>query len=66
MHLTDCKSRTPREALENFEESVRQQEQYQSDIHHYGESDIDISDETVDSKYQKAKTELLTWLSYIP
>ena len=66
MRLTDCKSRTPREALENFEEAVRQQEQYQSDIHHYGESDIDISDESVDSKYQKAKAELLTWMSYIP
>lgn len=54
------------EALNKFEEAVRQQEQYQSDIHHYGESDIDISDETVDSKYQKTKAELLTRLSYIP
>lgn len=66
MSLTDCKYKSPQEALENFEEAVRQQEQYQSDIHHYGESDIDISDETVDSRYHKAKAELLVWLSYIP
>lgn len=47
MSMTDCKSESPQEALERFEEAVRQQEQYQSDIHHYGESDIDISDETI-------------------
>lgn len=62
MHLTDCKSRTPQEALENFEEAVRQQEHYQADLQHYGESEIDISDETV----EKAKEELLIWMSYIP
>lgn len=66
MSLTDCKSESPQEALENFEKAIRQQEQYHSDIHHYGESDIDISDETVDSKYEKAKAELLIWMSYIP
>ena len=65
MSQTECKSESPQETLERFEEAVRQQEQYQSDIHHYGESDIDISDETVDSRYQKAKDELLIWLSYI-
>lgn len=54
------------QVAKRFEEAVRQQEQYNSDIHHYGESDIDISDETVDSRYQKAKAELLNWMSYIP
>ena len=39
------------QVAKRFEEAVRQQEQYNSDIHHYGESDIDISDETVDSRY---------------
>lgn len=53
---------TKQELLEQFEETVRQQEQYNSDIHHYGESDIDITSDTLDARYERLKKELLTVL----
>lgn len=53
---------TKQELLEQFEETVRQQEQYNSDIHHYGESDIDITSDTLDVRYKRLKQELLNVL----
>lgn len=50
---------TKQELLEQFEETVRQQEQYNSDIHHYGESDVDITSDTLDARYARLKQELL-------
>lgn len=64
MLIEDCKSKTPREALERFEVSVRAQEMYISEIQHCGESSID-SDE-VNKNYDETKAELLVWFSYLP
>lgn len=47
------------DVLDRFEKAVRQQEQYNSDIHHYGESDIDISDDVINSRCETAKADLL-------
>ena len=58
MHLTDCKSRTPREALENFEKAVRAHEMIGAQ---------DPEDRPgIEEEYETAKAELLTWMSYIP
>lgn len=58
MTLTDCKSRTPREALENFEKAVRAHEMVGAQ---------DPEDRPgIEEEYETAKAELLTWMSYIP
>lgn len=64
MSLTDCKSESPQEALKRFEEAVRSQEQYHSDINQYGDSELDFT--KVQTEYKEAKAELLIWMSYIP
>ena len=57
MSLTDCKSATPQEALERFEEALRNK------IY----SDTNYLSSTEEEKvYREAKAELLIWLSYIP
>ena len=58
MRLTDCKSRTPREALENFEKAVRAVEMR-------GSQDPEERP-GIEEKYLKAKEELKIWMSYIP
>ncbi len=57
MSLTDCKSESPQEALERFEETLRNK--IYSDTHY-----LDSTEQ--EKEYQKTKAELLTWLSYIP
>lgn len=57
MSLTDCKSDSPQEALERFEEALRNK--IYSDTYY-----LDSTEQ--EKKYQKAKAELLTWLSCIP
>lgn len=57
MSLTDCKSDSPQEALEKFEEALRNK--IYTDTYY-----LDSTEQ--EKKYQKAKTELLIWLSYIP
>ena len=57
MSLTDCKSESPQEALERFEEALRNK------IY----ADTQYLDSTEqEQNYQKAKAELLVWMSYIP
>ena len=57
MSLTDCKSESPQEALERFEEALRNM--IYSDTHY-----LDSTEQ--EHKYREAKAELLTWISYIP
>lgn len=57
MSLTDCKSDSPQEALERFEEALRNK--IYTDTYY-----LDSTEQ--EKKYQKAKAELLIWLSYIP
>lgn len=57
MYLTNCKSDSPQEALERFEEALRNK--IYSDTYY-----LDSTEQ--EKEYQKAKAELLTWLSYIP
>lgn len=57
MTLTDCKSESPQEALERLEEALRNK--IYTDTYY-----LDSTEQ--EQKYQKAKAELLTWLSYIP
>lgn len=64
MSITECKCESPQEALVRFEEAVRAQEQYHSDVNQYGESMLDFT--TVQVEYKAAKAELLIWMSYIP
>lgn len=58
MSLTDCKSESPQEALENFEKAVRAHEML-------GAHDPEDW-QGIEEEYKSAKAELLTWLSYIP
>lgn len=53
-------TKTPKEVLNRFEEAVRSQEQYHSDVNQYGESLLDFT--KVQVEYQEAKQELLTAL----
>lgn len=58
MSLTDCKSKSPQEALENFEKAVRAHEMVGAQ---------DPEDRPgIEEEYEIAKAEMLTWLSYIP
>lgn len=57
MSLTDCKSDSPQEALEKFEEALRNM--IYSNTYY-----LDSTEQ--EEKYRKAKAEMLTWLSYIP
>ena len=57
MSLTECKSESPQEALERFEEALRNK--IYSDTNYL----FSTKEEQV---YREAKAELLTWLSYIP
>lgn len=57
MSLTDCKSESPQEALERFEEALRNK--IYTDTYY-----LDSTEQ--EKEYKKAKEELLTWLSYIP
>jgi len=59
MTLTECKSSSPKEALERFEEAVRLHEGLQNDRNQF-------DPEEVNADYKEAKAELLVWLSYIP
>lgn len=58
MSLTDCKSDSPQEALENFEKAVRTHEML-------GAQDPEDW-QGIEEKYKSAKQELLIWISYIP
>lgn len=57
MSLTSCKSDSPQEALEKFEEALRNK--IYSDTYY-----LDSTEQ--EKEYQKAKAEMLTWLSHIP
>ena len=58
MLLTNCVSRTPLEALENFEKAVRADEMCGSQ---------DPEDRPgIEEEYLKAKEELKIWMSCIP
>ena len=58
MSLTDCKSESPREALENFEKAVRAHEMIGAQ---------DPEDRPgIEEEYKAAKAELLVWFSYLP
>lgn len=57
MSVTDCKSESPQEALERFEEAVRSQEEYNYDINKYGDSELDFT--KVQAEYKEAKAEML-------
>lgn len=59
MTLQDCKSRTPREALENFEKAAKA---FGLLERHEGS----IAYAIAYRELQKTRDELLTWLSYIP
>lgn len=63
MSITETKCDSPQEALERFEEIVRLQEYHQT-LQVVGEHDEDISE--FKQAYEKAKEEVLIWLSYIP
>lgn len=59
MSLTDCKSKTPQEALENFEKAAKAfglLEQHEGSIAYA----------IAYRELWKTRNELLTWLSYIP
>lgn len=58
MSLAKCASRTPLEALENFEKAVRAVEMRGSQ---------DPEDRPrIEEEYLKSKKELKIWMSYIP
>lgn len=57
MSLTSCKSDSPQEALEKFEKALRNK--IYSDTYY-----LDSTEQ--EKEYQKAKAEMLTWLSHIP
>lgn len=59
MSLTDCKAKSPQEALERFEEAVRTHEGLQNDRNQF-------DPQVVEAEYQEAKAEMLTWMPYIP
>lgn len=59
MSLVDCKSRTPQEALENFEEAAKAfglLEQFEGTIAYA----------VANTALKEAREELLCWMSYIP
>lgn len=59
MSLADCKSRTPQEALENFEEAAKAfglLEQFEGTIAYA----------VANTALKEAREELLIWMSYIP
>lgn len=58
MSLANCVSRTPLEALENFERAVRADEMRGSQDHDDRPG--------IEEEYLKAKEELKIWMSYIP
>lgn len=64
MSITETKCDSPQEALERFEETVRLQEYNQSLLDRFGECDEDISE--LNQACEKAKEEVLIWMSYIP
>lgn len=57
MSLTNCKSESPQEALERFEQALRNK--IYADTHY-------LSSTEEEQVYQEAKAELLVWMSYIP
>lgn len=59
MSITECKCESPQEALERFEEAVRNHTGLNKDTHFH--EYVSITEE-----YKAAKAELLTWMSYIP
>lgn len=59
MSLTDCKSESPQEALENFIEATRNK----------AFSEVGMAYESpdlIEENYKTAKAELVKWMSYIP
>lgn len=59
MTLTDCKSESPQEALEKFAEATANR----------ALGSVGMAYETpqkLEEDYQKAKQEVLIWMSYIP
>lgn len=57
MSLTDCKSKSPQEALERLEQALRNK--IYADTHY-------LSSTKEEQVYREAKAELLVWMSYIP
>lgn len=60
MLLTDCKTESPQEALEIFEEAVRKRTWAA-----YNRPNDSVILEA-NQEYEAAKAELLKWMSYIP
>ena len=57
MSMTDCKTKSPKEALEQFEDALRNKI--------YAENNY-LDSSAQEELYRKARAELLVWMSYIP
>lgn len=59
MSITECKCESPQEALERFEEAVRNDEHHKTMVTLHGESD---GQEEAQQEYEEAKADLLIWM----